>query len=170
MVRYEVLLLARTEVTEDEIKILEEGLEAAAKKSQGSMISFDRWGKYRLAYPVDGSSYGVYMLARFELPKAVSFQALQSIDQFIKVKCDTFVMRHTNTKLHATASLVYNKPESLDMVRPSRSEGFLKDGKMESLLSSVDASSHGEDPSRRRSFHASAHSSADLEDDFSADA
>lgn len=159
MVRYETLLLARTEVTEDEIRNLEEGIESIVQKSQGSMIAFDRWGKYRLSYPVNRSSYGVYVLARYELPKVGTYQVLQLINQFIKVKCDTFVMRHTNAKLHPTASLAYNKPESLETARPGRSDSFFKEGKMESLLSSVDASTHhdsSEGSSRRHSasYHA----------------
>ena len=77
MVRYETLVLTVPEITGDESKHIEKELVTIIEKNKGSLISFERWGKYRLAYPVKKNEYGVYFLIRFEtedasvLPKEV---------------------------------------------------------------------------------------------------
>ena len=66
MLRYEALMLAVPEITQDEVKNLESQFEGAVSGSKGAMLSFERWGKYRLAYPVKKNEYGVFFLARCE--------------------------------------------------------------------------------------------------------
>ena len=70
MMRYELLMLSVPEITLDEAKTLETHLERVIREAKGTIISFDRWGKYRLAYPVKKNDYGVYFLTRFELEDA----------------------------------------------------------------------------------------------------
>ncbi len=67
MLRYEALMLVIPEITHDEAKALESQVESVVKNGGGATLSFERWGKYRLAYPVKRNEYGIYFLVRFEV-------------------------------------------------------------------------------------------------------
>ncbi|MGB8366858.1 MAG: 30S ribosomal protein S6 [Candidatus Babeliales bacterium] len=155
--RYEVLLLTVPEITSDESKDLEKQLNKLVKDVKGSVISFDRWGKYRLVYPVKKNDYGVYYLFRFEVPQ--NAEVPQSNDEFIqeiktlfKVKLNNIVMRSLFTHLEAKASLAYQRPKSLEEVPVRDVETFLKENKMEGLLSAVDSSPREEKKIEQKSI------------------
>ena len=59
-------MLTVPEITADETKSIEQQFDRVVADKKGTMVSFERWGKYRLAYPVKKNDYGVYFLARFE--------------------------------------------------------------------------------------------------------
>ena len=69
MKRYETLILSVPEITKDECSWLEMETSKIIEKSDAVLISFDKWGKYRLAYPIQKNGYGVYFLVRFETEK-----------------------------------------------------------------------------------------------------
>lgn len=94
MLRYEILMLAVPTITQDETKSIESGLDRVFKEGDGTMVSFERWGKYRLAYPVKKNDYGVYFLARFEADDA--HKLLEDIKPLFKVKLHEVVMPMTN--------------------------------------------------------------------------
>ena len=132
MRRYETLILTVPEVTQDEAKDLERRLDKLVKKADGSVILFDKWGKYKLAYPVKKNDYGVYFLLRFEVPENSS--ALRDIDQLFKVKLRDLVMRFMTSVIDADAGLSYERPPSLEDT-PTRDVGtFIKENKMEGLM------------------------------------
>lgn len=136
MVRYESLLLAVPEITGDEAKNIEKELASLVKNHKGELISFERWGKYRLAYPVNKNEYGVYFLARFEVESAGSLP--KDVATVCKVRLNTVVMRDMTSRLDADASLVYQRPPSLEDEPARDVRAFLRENKMEGLLSSVD--------------------------------
>lgn len=138
MLRYETLLLARTEMSDDESSMLERQLDKIVSDVQGKLDSFDKWGKYRLAYPVKKNGHGVYILARYQLPEQHATQALQEFDMFLKLKCNELVLRHANVRLKANAPTSYAKPDPIDMSRGGSLDAFFKENKFENLLSSVD--------------------------------
>lgn len=111
MFRYEMLILASPEITKDEESNLEKQIEKLINEAKGSIIEFDRWGKYRLAYPVQGNDYGVYFLMRFEIEDK---NVLQELERMFYVKFNAIVMRSMNTKLDIDQSLEYKKPPSLE--------------------------------------------------------
>lgn len=125
--KYELLMLAVPEITEDEGKNLEKHVEELIKKAQGSMICFDRWGKYRLAYPVNKNEYGVYFLARFEAP--TNSDVLKEIKHIFVVKLHTIVMRHMFTVLDASAGAVYTRPLSLEETPVREAGSFMREGR-----------------------------------------
>lgn len=137
--RYEALVLVPTESTNDDISVIERQIDEICTKSEGSMISFDRWGKYQLCFPVRKHSYGIYLLARFEMPQDKAPQTLKTIDTLLKVKHNELVMRYVISKLNPKASLEYEKPESLDVTRDSNLE-LKEEAKIEHLLDTVEAS------------------------------
>lgn len=138
--RYETLVLVPTESTNDDISLIERQIDEICTKAGGSMISCDRWGKYQLCFPVRKHSYGVYILVRFELPKAAAPEALKAVDTLLKVKHNELVMRYVISKLSPKASLEYEKPESLDVTRDTSLE-LKEEAKIEHLLDTVEASS-----------------------------
>ncbi len=134
MLRYEALLLARPDITKDETAKLEKELDAAVKQNKATTISFDRWGKYRLAYPVRKNEYGVYFLTRFEVETENNQQLLDDIRSLMRLKQSDVVMREMITKLDPEGSLEYKRPESLEET-PADVDSFLKKNKMSGLVS-----------------------------------
>lgn len=134
MIRYETLLLAVPEITKDETSSLEKQIEQSIKKAKGSMISFERWGKYRLAYPVRKNDYGVYFLTRFEVDNVQGAELLHDLNALFSFKKADVIMRSMMTVLEPHQSLSYQKPESLEDT-PSRDvDSFLRENKMEGLI------------------------------------
>lgn len=132
--RYEVLILTVPEITQDETKQLESELDRLIAKVKGSILSFERWGKFKLTYPIRRNAYGVYFLARFEGDPSI----LKEIHNLFTIKFHTIVMRYLISQLTGE-SLEYQRPKSLEESPTSRDmDAFLKENKMEGLLSSVD--------------------------------
>lgn len=138
MSRYETLILTSPEITEDEIGQIEKHFYNHLVDAKGQVTTFDRWGKFRLAYPIKKNDYGVYILIRYESSEDYTTTFIKELDTFFKIKCNDFVLRYMTTKLKKNAPNTYLKPESIDSARSSSVESFLKDNKMDGLLSSVD--------------------------------
>ncbi len=135
-VRYELLMLATPEITKDEVAELEKQLDRCIKKADASIVSFERWGKYRLAYPVRKNEYGVYFLVRLEgvIDKIASL--INDIRSLLKLKLSTIIMRDMMTRLPDEGSLAYVRPDSLEEAPSPDVDSFLRKNKMDGLLSS----------------------------------
>lgn len=121
MLRYEVLMLTIPEITEDEARSIETQFSSAVKAAKGSMISFERWGKYHLAFPIAKHEYGVYFLARFEIEKEPA-KVLEDIKALLSIKLHDMVLRTMTERLSDKQSLEYQRPPSLEEA-PKR-EGY----------------------------------------------
>jgi small subunit ribosomal protein S6 len=128
MARYEILMLTIPEVTEDEIKGIESQIQGILRAAKGTLISFERWGKYRLCYPVKKNEYGVYFLVRFELPGDAE-AVLNDVKSLINVKFYDLIMRSMVTVLDPKQSLVYQRPTSLEEAPRRESGSFLRPSK-----------------------------------------
>ncbi len=138
MHRYEILLLAVPEVTQDETKSVENEITRLVRSAKGTILSFERWGKYKLAYPVRKNDYGVFFLTRFEVPTGTA--VMDDIKSLFTIKLNNVVMRNMFSRLDLRQSLEYQRPKSLEETPTSRDVStFLKENKMEGLLSSVDS-------------------------------
>lgn len=133
MFRYEVLFLTVPEITKDESESIKNHFSKVIRAHKGSMLSFDRWGKYRLAYPVNHNDYGVYFLTRFEVDKDNKEALLASIKEIFVFKFNTLIPKHIVQRLNATGSLEYKRPASLED-NPQDIDSFLKRNEMEGLL------------------------------------
>ena len=109
MKRYETLILTVPEITKDECSWLELEVNKLVNRGKGSLISFDKWGKYRLAFPIRKNDYGVYFLMRFEANDDSHIELLKETDTFFKVKALDVVMRTLTTVLDPKKSLEYQK-------------------------------------------------------------
>jgi len=112
MVRYEALLLTIPEITADEVKSVESNFDRVMTEHKGSTISFERWGKYRLSYPVKKNEYGVYFLVRFEAAQANPM--VTEVKTLLDVKLHDLVMRSMIVALDPKQSLAYERPQSLE--------------------------------------------------------
>ncbi len=126
MMRYEVLILTAPSITEDEGRGIEKGLEQLVKGVKGDVISFERWGKYRLSYPVRRNDYGIYYLARFAVDANVAF--FKEVDAFLAVKNHELIMRHCLVKLAPKQSLEYKRPLNVEEAPAHDADTFLKEG------------------------------------------
>jgi small subunit ribosomal protein S6 len=113
-VRYEILLLAIPEITGDEASRLESQLRDSIREKKGTCISFERWGKFRLLYPVNKNEYGVYFLVRLEAGTSEVIELLKQVRALIQLKYNEIVMRYLINKLDKHDSLAYQRPESLE--------------------------------------------------------
>lgn len=112
MDRYEILILTIPEITKDEASTLEFQIEKIVNKAKGSIISFERWGKYKLSYPVKKNDYGVYFLVRFELEDTSTL--IKDLNMLFAVKFSDLVARSVVIRLEKNQSLEYQKPPSLE--------------------------------------------------------
>lgn len=134
--RYEALLLTVPEITADEIKTIEQQFNRTVSDKKGSVVSFERWGKYRLSFPVKKNEYGVYFLARFEGEDIEP--AVTEVKTLLDVKLHELVMRSMISRLDAKGSLAYQRPQSLEEA-PTREVGsFMKESKAEGMNDSDD--------------------------------
>lgn len=122
MVRYETLLLTTPELSTELAEQLESQLEAVLREHGGVLLSYDRWGKYFLAFPIEKNDYGIYFLARFELDPARKTEALEAIRLFYAVRHAETVFRHITKSLDMEAPLMYARPQSLEEI-PEETEG-----------------------------------------------
>lgn len=134
MLRYELLVLAIPEITQDETKNLETRVEKIIKDAQGSVLSFDRWGKYRLAFPVKKHDYGIYFLVRFEMENTEPL--LGEIRSLFAIGVNDLVMRHIVTRLDTKKPLTYDRPRSVEDTPTEDIDTFLRKNKMGSLIGS----------------------------------
>jgi ribosomal protein S6 len=125
MARYEVLFVTIPSLTSDESNTIESQFHELVSTNKGKALSYDKWGKYRLAYEMKKNEYGNYFLSRFEIPSAETAKVLEQLRNFFAVKYSDSVMRHLVTRLNPTASLEYKRPESMEEApsRAAREEG-----------------------------------------------
>lgn len=133
MTKYEFLMLANSGITGDETAGLEQNFERLIKQFKGSLVSFDRWGKCRLAYPVKHQDYGVYYMARFEMDSPQDF--LKEIKLLLDVKYHSLIMRAATVKIDARKTYTDFRPESVEDIPTRNVDQFLRENKMEGLIS-----------------------------------
>jgi small subunit ribosomal protein S6 len=127
MVRYETLFLTIPEFTNDEFTSLESAVNKLIQDEKGVMVSFERWGKYKLAFPVRNNDYGIYGLVRFEVESSFKHSLLKALGDLLTLKYGDSVMRIMTVSLDPKKSLAYHRPESLEEAPVREVDGFFKE-------------------------------------------
>lgn len=127
--RYEALIMAIPEITQEETKNLETEFGRIALKHKGNIISFERWGKYKLPYQVRKNDYAVYFLTRFEFPSEQLSEGLNDVKTLCAVKLHEVVMRHLVHALTMDAPLTYQRPRSLEEVATEQEAEAAREGR-----------------------------------------
>ena len=122
MVRYETLILAHPEISEKDEKKLQDHFEGLASSKKCELISFDKWGKYMLTYPVKKQDYGIYYLVRYSLDPQEVQKFTKELQEFFRIRCSEFVMRYLNKRLAEDAPLEYQKPLSIEAAEAEMAE------------------------------------------------
>lgn len=120
---YETLFLLPSDVAEKDVKALEKQLETLTKAANGSVKSFDTWGRYRLAYAVCKHDTGIYMLARYVVSETTEF--FKKFESYLRVRCTESVLRYVHVNLDEEEyNRPYSRPEPVDAPsdRPRRPE------------------------------------------------
>jgi ribosomal protein S6 len=136
MLRHETLLLSPTQITADEFSMIENFFEKLMVDSQGKVTVFDKWGKYRLSYPIKRNDFGMYFLVRYEMPETQATNVSQKIAEFLKIKCNEIVLRYVTVKLKPNAPSIYKRPDPVDSGKVGDLDSFIKENKMETFLNS----------------------------------
>jgi small subunit ribosomal protein S6 len=142
MTKYEYLMLATPGITGDEASGLEKQFQDLLKKFEGNFVSFDRWGKCRLAYPVKHHDYGVYYMARFEMTQPQEF--LKELKLVLDVRYNDLVMRTATVKV-ATQAFSDFRPDAVEDIPTRNVDQFLRENKMEGLINKKETPSSQEE-------------------------
>jgi ribosomal protein S6 len=130
MTRYETLILTVPEITSDETSLIETQFQKLINSHRGSLISFERWGKMQLAYPVRNHEYGVYFLIRYEVSVEESQELLKEARALLAIKHSDTVMRNLTSKLDPHAPLTYQRPETLEDIPGKMTDELIKEHKI----------------------------------------
>jgi ribosomal protein S6 len=118
-------MLTVPEITGDEAKNIETTLDKTVKAGSGSVISFERWGKYKLTHEINKNEYGVFFLTRFEAPEKSTL--IHDLKTLFKVRFDGIVMRDMISVLDPKQPLTYHRPRSLEEAPAREAESFAKE-------------------------------------------
>lgn len=137
MLRYETLILAHPQLTADENSFIEGYFDNLMSQFKGKLLAFDKWGKYHLSYSIKKHSYGIYLLARYDVPENKVTELFKELNTFFQIKCNDIVIRYVTVKLDANAPLIYKYPEPISAVKTGNLDSFIKENKMEGFLGDV---------------------------------
>ena len=93
MTAYEVMVVFKPQLEEEELANAISRLEETIKNINGEIAQKDQWGKRRLAYEIAGFNEGYYLLLQTKLPKT----EVQELDRVLKISYE--VIRHMIVKL-----------------------------------------------------------------------
>jgi ribosomal protein S6 len=122
-------LLTIPEITNDEAAEIERALEKKLQENSSKLVTYDRWGKFLLAYPVKSNEYGIYFLARFDIPVDKNNEVVKELKSLFNLKFNATIMRYLISNIPNDSPAVYKRPQSLDET-PKDVDQFLKENKM----------------------------------------
>lgn len=97
MRNYELALIVDPEVEENSLPELEDKVKKWVEASGGVISNIDRWGKRRLAYPIQKKNEGYYFIIQIEMPP----QAGVEIEREMRI--NEQILRYMITSREATA-------------------------------------------------------------------
>lgn len=120
---YETLFLLPSTTADSDLKVLEDKLTELVGEAKGSLKTFDKWGRYRLAYAVRKNDTGIYVLSRYVVESTTDF--FKAFESYLRVKCTESVLRYVHVSLtEEEYNSPYQRPEPVDVPsdRPRRPE------------------------------------------------
>lgn len=92
MTKYELTVIIRPELSEEERDKVLNKIEEIITAAKGEVVSRDMWGRRELSYPIKKYTEGVYVLFTFNIPGT----ATRDIDYRVKINDD--IIRHLLVK------------------------------------------------------------------------
>lgn len=71
MNKYELLYIIDNDVTEEGKQAVIDRIEAVVTGAGGEIVSLDKWGNRKFAYPINFKNEGYYVLTTFNAPASV---------------------------------------------------------------------------------------------------
>lgn len=93
MRNYEVAVIANPDLDEQSIQALEGKISGWITAAEGKALDVQRWGRRRLAYPIEGNTDGFYLFIQTEMPP----QAGVSIERELQLNEDVLRFMITRT-------------------------------------------------------------------------
>jgi len=129
---YESLIMLRNATTEMQVDELEKALGKLVETSGlGVLVKFDRWGKLKLAHPVEHKDYAYFVLARYKVTKVQAVTFPKELDHLLKVKFNSTVIRFVSIALEEESfNAPYKRPEAFipsNSMNSTRGSGFGSD-------------------------------------------
>lgn len=89
---YEITLMYKSSLTEDQVKKGIDSFKESIKTIEGKVVKEDFWGKRKLAYEISNAQEAYYLLVEADIPS----DAVKKINA--KVNITTDVIRHLITR------------------------------------------------------------------------
>jgi small subunit ribosomal protein S6 len=100
MRRYEAVFVLAPTLTDEEVDQAIDLFKRTAEDKGAEIVSIDKWGRRRLAFPVEKHTEGVYIIFTLDEPAAVAvnelerrFKVTDSVIRFLTVRIDEDLKR-----------------------------------------------------------------------------
>lgn len=122
---YELLAMLRNSTTETQVEEFETSLGKCIEKNLNGVLSkTDRWGKLKLAFPIEHKDYANFVLCRFKVPLGRASFVSSEIRKLLRIKLNSTVIRYVLLNLTEKKFLAsYKKPEAFVPSSPTSSGG-----------------------------------------------
>jgi len=104
--------MMKSATTEAQVEELEKAFTKVVDGLKGSISKVDKWGKLKLAFPIEHKDYAYFVLIRYTLPGDALSEAPKQINHLLQIKLNNTVIRFANVSLTKEAfESPYKKPE-----------------------------------------------------------
>jgi len=104
--QYETAFLITPKLEEEETEKLIEKMAEVVKKKKGKIVNIEKWGKRRLAYPIDKLDEAVYVFFHYEgdpeIPHELQrrFRQTETVIRYLTLRKETQAQPRKKTKSH----------------------------------------------------------------------
>lgn len=110
---YELLVMLRSATTESQIDSFELALKKTLEPLSGDVSKIDRWGKLKLAFPIEHKDYAHFVLCRFTIPAVNVTTMNQEVSKLLRIKLNSTVIRYVLLAISKDEfDSSYRKPEA----------------------------------------------------------
>jgi small subunit ribosomal protein S6 len=113
MLQYETIFVTDPNLSDGEIDELVQLIDQLTVAAGGKVLKVERWGKRRLAYPIDHREEGIYVLMTLECPP----QHVKEVDR--RYRMNDRILRHLTVRVEDESQL---GPSPMMKPRPAERE------------------------------------------------
>lgn len=118
MLQYETIFVTDPNLTDEEIDDLVKLVDQTTVTAGGKILKVERWGKRRLAYPIDHREEGIYVLMTVECPA----QHVKELDR--RYRMNDRILRHLTVRVEDESQL---GPSPMMKPRPADRDDMIID-------------------------------------------
>ena len=110
MRQYETMVLLSPELTDETVEEKISGFEKKVTEGGGEVLNVDRWGKKRLAYPIQRQRHGIYFIVTYHSEPSVvdNIERDMRIDEetwrYMTVRMDEVLLRKLEKNAKSAAA------------------------------------------------------------------